>query len=172
MGVYAAGTNIVKVPRDGTVTFADSGSTNTFVVDYEAGDVAFDRTKADRVTGRDRSVIAWSRKGDDQPITGSFAVHFRQFRDARANKAAICDVLDGTGAAGAAWTKASAAHEEWNLNLLFSITGAPYTGAADGGNHTATFANCIFLWSFAEAVDGDTISVNFECMGGVTFAGL
>lgn len=171
MATFNPGTDIVKVPRDGTVTFSDSGASNTFTVDYEKGDFKFSRTKADRIVGRDRGAIAWSRKGDDPVLTFSFSVNFRQFKDSRTAKAAICDVLDGAGAVGSAWTKVSNAHEEWNLNLTFTKDGTPYTGADDGANHTAVFSTCVFTWDYTEDPSGDSITVNGECMGGVTFTG-
>ena len=70
-----------KVRRDGKITLKD-GTTPTpisLVVDYEEGNFSFEQTKADRTIIRDRGTIKSVRKGDDQPLTGSFTIYMRQF---------------------------------------------------------------------------------------------
>ena len=66
-----------KVRRDGKITLKD-GTTPTPIsleVAYEEGNFSFDQTKSDRIVIRDRGTIGSVRKGDDQPITGSFTIY-------------------------------------------------------------------------------------------------
>lgn len=164
-----AESTIVKVRRDGQIQFLDgSGSPKTYTVSYENGNVSFGREKADRIVIRDRGVIVGSRKGDDPVLTITFDVHMRSLTTSASTDLTICDVMDNTGNVPTIpWAKASAAHEEWNLNLKLTIEGTDHADAAD---HTATFAACVFTWSFSEG-DPNTISVTAECMGGYTSTG-
>jgi len=169
MATYNLGSTTIKVPRDGTLTAQDSGASNTITFKYN--NFSFDDPKFDTVIFREQGDISGSRKGDQQPVTGSFEVYFRQFTDGGTNQASIIDVFDGTGAVGSNWTKSSATHEEWNIDLLLSKTGTPYTGITDGANHVATLSQVIFRWSFSEGIDGDKLSVNFTAMGGGSYTG-
>ena len=165
-----AESTVVKVRRDGQIQFLDgSGSPKAYTVAYENGNVSFDGgAKADRIVIRDRGVITGSRRGDDPIITITFDVHMRSLTTSAGTDLTICDVMDNSGnVASIPWAKASAAHEEWNLNLKLTIEGTDHADAAD---HTATFAACVFTWSFSEG-DPNTISVTAECMGGYTSTG-
>ena len=156
----------VKVRRDGEIKFLDaSGSPKTYTVSYENGNLSFGREKADRIVIRDRGTIVGSRKGDDPTLTVSFDVHMRMLTTAAGGTdLTLVDVLDNTGnVATIPWVKASEAHEEWNLNVQFTLE----DGATD---QVATFTACIFTWEFSEG-DPDTISVTAECMGGYTATG-
>ena len=68
---------IPKVRRDGTITLID-GTTPTAVeldIQYEEGNFTFDNialAREDQTVIRDRGVITTVRKGDQQPLTGSF----------------------------------------------------------------------------------------------------
>ena len=164
-----AESTVVKVRRDGQIQFLDgSGSPKAYTVSYENGNVSFGREKADRIVIRDRGVIVGSRKGDDPVLTITFDVHMRSLTTSSGTDLTICDVMDNTGnVATIPWVKASAAHEEWNLNLKLTIEGTDHADAAD---HTGTFAACVFSWSFSEG-DPNTISVTAECMGSYTSTG-
>ena len=164
-----AESTVVKVRRDGQIQFLDgSGSPKAYTVAYENGNLSFGRDKADRIVIRDRGVIVGSRKGDDPVLTITFDVHMRSLTTSASTDLTICDVMDNSGnVASIPWVKASAAHEEWNLNLKLTIEGTDHADAAD---HTATFAACVFTWSFSEG-DPNTISVTAECMGGYTSTG-
>ena len=165
-----AESTVVKVRRDGQIQFLDgSGSPKAYTVAYENGNVSFDGgAKADRIVIRDRGVITGSRRGDDPIITITFDVHMRSLTTSAGTDLTICDVMDNSGnVASIPWAKASAAHEEWNLNLKLTIEGTDHADAAD---HTATFAACVFTWSFSEG-DPNTISVTAECMGSYTSTG-
>lgn len=164
-----AESTIVKVRRDGQIQFLDgSGSPKAYTVSYENGNVSFGREKADRIVIRDRGVIVGSRKGDDPVLTITFDVHMRSLTTSASTDLTICDVMDNSGnVASIPWVKASAANEEWNLNLKFTIENTDHGGGAD---YVATFAACIFTWSFSEG-DPNSISVSAECMGGYTVTG-
>jgi len=160
---------IVKVPRDGQITLQDgTGSPKTYVVSYENGNVSFGREKAERIVIRDRGTIVGSRKGDDPVLTITFDVHMRMLTTTTSTDLCLPDVLDNSGnVATIPWAKASAAHEEWNLNLLFQIEGSDH---GDGADYVATFAACIFTWEFSEG-NPNSISVSAECLGGYSSTG-
>ena len=164
-----AESTVVKVRRDGEVQFVDgTGSPKTYTVSYENGNVSFGREKAERIVIRDRGIIVGSRKGDDPVLTITFDVHMRSFTTTAGTDLTICDVMDNTGnVATIPWAKVSSAHEEWNLNLKFTVENTDHGGGAD---YVVTFATCIFTWEFSEG-DPNTISVTAECMGGYTATG-
>ncbi len=164
-----AESTIVKVRRDGKVTFKDgTGSPKTYEVAYEEGNVSFSRDKADRIVIRDRGVIVGSRKGDDPVITITFDIHMRSLTTTASTDLTAIDVMDNTGnVATIPWATVSSAHEEWCLHLLFTIENTDHGGGAD---YVATFSTCIFTWAFKEG-DPNTISVTAECMGGNTATG-
>ena len=161
-----AASTIPKVRRDGSITFEDAAAANSLTVTYEDGNFAFDGSgKADRIVIRDRGTIVAVRKGDDPVITGSFAVHFREFTNGSA--AVLADVIDGVGGA-ASWTSTGGgAFEQHMLTLKFTCEGSDHGDTADA---VATFAKVVSTWSFSES-DPDTLTVSFECFGGVTLTG-
>ena len=164
-----AESTIVKVRRDGEVQFVDgSGTPKSYTVSYENGNVSFGREKAERIVIRDRGAIVGSRKGDDPVLTVTFDVHMRSFTTTSGTDLTICDVMDNTGnVATIPWAKKSSAHEEWNLDLKFTVENTDHGGGAD---YVVTFSTCIFTWSFSEG-DPNTISVSAECYGGYSATG-
>jgi len=164
-----AESTIVKVRRDGEVQFVDgSGSPKSYTVSYENGNVSFGREKAERIVIRDRGAIVGSRKGDDPVLTITFDVHMRSFTTSAGTDLTICDVMDNTGnVATIPWAKKSSAHEEWNLDLKFTVENTDHGGGAD---YVVTFSTCIFTWEFSEG-DPNTISVTAECMAGYSATG-
>jgi hypothetical protein len=164
-----AESTIVKVRRDGLLTIQDgTGTPLTYTVAYENGNVSFSREKADRIVIRDRGAIVGSRKGDDPVLSVTFDVHMRMLTTTAGTDLTLIDVLDNGGnVATIPWVKTNTAHEEWCLDLVFTIEGSDH---GDGADYTATFADCIFTWDFSEG-DPNTISVTAECMGGYTSTG-
>jgi len=153
----------VKVPRDGTIVFADNGGSNTYTVAYENGNLSFDGgAKAERIVIRDRGIIVGSRKGDDPVLSASFDVHMRMFTTTAGSDLTLCDVLDKTGNASG-WTAVDPAHEEFNLDLRFTVE----DGTTD---QVVTLSKCICTWEFSEG-SPDTISVTCEVMGGYSATG-
>lgn len=169
MATYAFGSLITKVPRDGNLTFQDNSAVNTLPnIKYQ--NLTFSDPGYDKVTQRVRGDICGSRNGDQQYATGSFDVFFYQFTDSGTAQASIIDICDGTGAVGSNWTVADANHEQFTFDMVFNVSGTPYTGAADGAAHVATFSTCTAEWDFSEDIAGDKITVTFEAVS-VTYTG-
>ena len=158
-----AATTVVKVRRDGTITFADNagfGGANTYTVAYENGDLSFNREKSDRVVIRDRGAIAGLRKADDPVNQISFSVHMRDFTDGTSD--ALVDVLDFAGAASGWTTTGGTGYEEKLLDIKITVEGSNHGDSAD---HTATFTKVLFIWDFAEG-DPNVVNVSGEIYGG------
>jgi hypothetical protein len=157
-----------KVRRDGKITLKDGTSPTavTLEVAYEEGNFAFDQTKSDRIVIRDRGTIGSVRKGDDQPISGSFTIYMRQFTSATAGS--VLDFINKTGSYSSnASVSSTVATDEYAINIEFEVDGDAV--GDDDGDTTATFDTCICTASFSEG-DPNTINVSFECFNGVTFA--
>lgn len=156
-----------KVRRDGVIKLRDGTSPTpvSLTVDYEEGNFSFDQTKSDRIVIRDRGTIKSVRKGDDQPITGSFTIFMRQFTSASAGS--VLDFINKTGSYSSNISSSSSVStDEYAINIIFEVDGDA-VGDADGDT-IATFDTCICTASFAEG-DPNQITVNFECYNGVTY---
>lgn len=157
-----------KVRRDGKITLKD-GTTPTAVsleVAYEEGNFSFDQTKSDRIVIRDRGTIVSVRKGDDQPITGSFTIYMRQFTSASAGS--VLDFINKTNSYSSNVSVSSTvATDEYAINIEFEVDGDAV--GDDDGDTTATFDTCICVASFSEG-DPNQINVSFECYNGITYA--
>ena len=109
-----------KVRRDGVIKLRD-GTTPTPVsltVDYEEGNFSFDQVKSDRIVIRDRGTIKSVRKGDDQPITGSFTIYMRQFTSASAGS--VLDFINKTGSYSSnVSSSSSVSTDEYAINIIF-----------------------------------------------------
>ena len=156
-----------KVRRDGVIKLRD-GTTPTPVsltVDYEEGNFSFDQVKSDRIVIRDRGTIKSVRKGDDQPITGSFTIYMRQFTSASAGS--VLDFINKTGSYSSnVSSSSSVSTDEYAINIIFEVDGDA-VGDTESDN-IATFDTCICTASFSEG-DPNTINVSFECYNGVTY---
>ena len=161
--------SVPKIRRDGTITLLDSGATNTLNIAYEEGSFSFDQTKPDRIVLRDRSTISTVRKGDEQPITGSFSFYMRQFTSASAGSA--LDFIKKTGSySGNTSTGATGAPyvEEYAIDIKITVDGGSVGDDSGEDSHTATFARCVATASFSEG-DPNQFTISFECFGGVTY---
>lgn len=156
-----------KVRRDGKITLKDgTGTPVTLEVAYEEGNFSFDQTKSDRIVIRDRGTIVSVRKGDDQPITGSFTIYMRQFTSASAGS--VLDFINKTNAYSSNQSVSSTvATDEYAINIVFEVDGDA-VGDTDGDT-TATFDTCICLASFSEG-DPNQITISFECYNGIVYA--
>jgi hypothetical protein len=157
-----------KVRRDGVIKLKDGTSPTpvSLTVDYEEGNFAFEQTKSDRTVIRDRGTIVSVRRGDDQPITGSFTIYMRQFTSASAGS--VLDFINKTGSYSAnVSASSSVATDEYAINIVFEVDGDA-VGDTDGDT-LATFDTCICTASFSEG-DPNTITVSFECFNGVTYS--
>jgi hypothetical protein len=74
---------ILKTKRDGTLTISD-GSGKSLVVKYENGSFALNVPKAALISTLDRGELGDPpslRKGDDQPMSGTFTAYLRDVSD-------------------------------------------------------------------------------------------
>jgi len=159
-----------KVRRDGQIQLLDHGGSNTLIIAYEEGAFSFDQTKPDRIVIRDRSSIATVRRGDEQPITGSFSFYMRQFTSSTAGSA--LDFINKTGAYSGNTSSASTGQpfvEEYAIDIKITVDGTGLGDDAADDVHTATFARCVATASFSEG-DPNQFNISFECFGGVTYA--
>jgi hypothetical protein len=156
-----------KVRRDGVIKLRD-GTTPTPVsltVSYEEGNFSFDQTKSDRIVIRDRGTIGSVRRGDDQPITGSFTIYMRQFTSASAGS--VLDFINKTGSYSSNVSSSSAVStDEYAINIIFEVDGDAV--GDDDGDTIATFDTCICLAAFSEG-DPNQITISFECYNGVIY---
>ena len=157
-----------KVRRDGVIKLRD-GTTPTpisLTVDYEEGNFSFEQTKSDRTIIRDRGTIKSVRRGDDQPITGSFTIFMRQFTSSSAGS--VLDFINKTGSySGNVSSSSAVSTDEYAINIIFEVDGDA-VGDSDGDT-LATFDTCICTASFAEG-DPNTITISFECFNGVVYS--
>jgi len=157
-----------KVRRDGVIKLQDGTSPTpiSLTVDYEEGNFSFEQTKADRTIIRDRGTIKSVRKGDDQPITGSFTIYMRQFTSSSAGS--VLDFINKTGSYSSNVSASSAVStDEYAINIVFEVDGDA-VGDSDGDT-LATFDTCICTASFSEG-DPNTITVSFECFNGLVYS--
>jgi hypothetical protein len=156
-----------KVRRDGVIKLRDGTSPTpvSLTVSYEEGNFSFDQTKSDRIVIRDRGTIGSVRKGDDQPITGSFTIYMRQFTSASAGS--VLDFINKTGSYSSNVSSSSAVStDEYAINIIFEVDGDA-VGDSDGDT-IATFDTCICLAAFSEG-DPNQITISFECYNGVIY---
>ena len=160
---------IPKVRRDGKITLQDSGATNTLEISYEEGNFTFDVAKDDQTVIRDRGSISTVRKGDEQPITGSFNAYMRQFCD-NSEAGSILDFINKTG--------------HYSTNTSTGSTGTPFVehycidiqyfveaSSLESLDHTATLSRCVCTVSFAEG-DPSAFTISFTAYGGVAYVEL
>jgi len=159
---------IPKVRRDGTLVLKDgTGTPVTLTVAYEEGNFSFDVPLDAQTVIRDRSLIVAVRKGDEEPISGSFSFYFRAFSSSDAG--GVRDFISGsnayssnvsTGGTGSPYV------EHFAVDMQFTVEG---TDLGDAADHVATFSKCVCSMSFAEG-DPDTWTLNFTCYGGVSYS--
>lgn len=147
---------IVKVLGDGTLKFKDSGGSNSYTVDYEAGDLQI------TVGGRAVNVFLNRghfgaspsiRYGDDQECTFTFTA---QLRDAGADTGAatLQDVLQwlvgssATSYVNTNWVPIGGASAEVNTaQLEWTVEGSDH---GDGADHIWTLSPCVCTHAIAE----------------------
>lgn len=164
---------IPKVRRDGTITLID-GTTPTAVeldIQYEEGNFTFDNialAREDQTVIRDRGVITTVRKGDQQPLTGSFNAYFRQFRSGSAG--AVLDFISKTGSYSSNASTGSGGSvyvEFYAIDIKYTSAG---TALGDDADSTVTLEKCVCTASFAEG-DPSSFTINFTSYGDVTYTG-
>ena len=153
-----AESTIVKTKRDGTISFADLGASNTYTVAYEAGDLTIDIPGPTVTNSLDRGIMGATpslRYGDDQPMTGSFTAQLRDISDA--TDQTLFELIAKSGAIGG-WTSTLGANAEVAaVTLTFQIEGTDHGDAAD---HTIVCNHCVVTGGISEG-DPSTISISF-----------
>ena len=153
-----AESTIVKTKRDGTISFADLGASNTYTVAYEAGDLTIDIPGPTVTNSLDRGIMGATpslRYGDDQPMTGSFTAQLRDISDA--TDQTLFELIAKSGAIGG-WTSTLGANAEVAaVTLTFQIEGTDHGDAAD---HTVVCNHCVVTGGISEG-DPSTISISF-----------
>jgi len=160
-----AASDVVKVARDGTLTLSDGTTPTalTFEIDFEDGDFSFSDDKTERIVIRDRSRIVGLRKGDDSVPSFSFSVYMRDFRDDA--DATIIDVIENTNGASSWVSTGGTGFEQYLLDLEIRVEG---TSHGDSNDDVMTMTKCFLNWDFAEAKEGNKITVTGEVYGTVT----
>ena len=160
---------IPKVRRDGILTLQDNGATNTLEISYEEGNFTFDVAKEDQTVIRDRGTIVTVRKGDQQPITGSFNAYMRQFTDP-SETGSIIDFIDKSGAYSSNVSTGSSGSpfvEHYCIDIVYKVEAT----SLESLDHSATLSRCVCTVSFSEG-DPSSFAISFTCYGGVTYAEL
>ena len=159
---------IPKTRRDGRIEL-NAGATLT--VAYETGDFTYESpgggdSFADQTVIRDREVICTVRKGDEQPISGSFSFYFRDFTDSEVGgvrdfitKSNAYSGNTSTGGVGTPFI------EHYCIDITFEIDGALDGLGTDG---KAVFSKCVCTFSLSEG-DPGAYNLSFTAYGGVTY---
>tara|TARA_Y100001973_G_C5205094_1_gene340937 strand:+ start:4400 stop:4900 length:501 start_codon:yes stop_codon:yes gene_type:complete len=157
---------IPKVKKDGTIILTD-GSANSLTVAYEEGNFSFDFPLEDAIVIRDRGTISCVRKGDNQPITGTFSFYFRDFTDSEVGgvrdfitKQNAYSANTSTGTAGSPYV------EHYCISIKYEIDSS--LDGHSSTNSAATLAKCTCSFSFSEG-DPSAFSISFTAYGGVTY---
>ncbi len=160
---------IPKVRRDGVLTLKDgTGTPVELEISYEEGNFTFDVAKEDQTVIRDRGTISTVRKGDEQPITGSFNAYMRQFTD-NSEAGSILDFINKTGHYNSNVSTGSGVPfiEHYCIDIVYKVEAT----SLETLDHSATLSKCICTVSFAEG-DPSAFSISFTCYNGVTYAEL
>tara|TARA_R100000654_G_scaffold64989_4_gene92760 strand:+ start:4305 stop:4805 length:501 start_codon:yes stop_codon:yes gene_type:complete len=157
---------IPKVRRDGSIVLREQGGTSLQVA-FEEGNFSVDVPKDDQTVIRDRSTIVTVRRGDEQPITGSFSFFFRDFTDNEAgsvrdfiNKENFYSGNTSTGSTGTPFV------EFYAIDIDFEVD-----GTLDGNtsaNPKLTLSKAVCTFSLSEG-DPGSYTINFTAYGGVSY---
>lgn len=153
-----AESTVIRNKRDETIVISHAGS-GTYTVAYEVGDFEVDHPLEGVDNYLDRGVMPSTpsiRKGDDQPITGSFTVHLRD-----SVLAADVTMLDlaviFAGGAASAWTSTMGT----NSDVVTYTMSRTIVGAAFGSvDRTLVYPFCVFRASESNG-NPSTVKVSF-----------
>lgn len=156
-----AESTIVRIKRDAAITIAGSAG-STYTVAYEPGVFQVDIPLWDTQNFLDRGEMPSTpsiRKGDDQPMSGSFSAYLRDLGDTSNAYATLLDICVQFASNYAASTMTStigAASDEKTYTMTYIVDGTPF-GEAD---KTLTFSYCVLRGSLQEG-DPSAVSVTF-----------
>ena len=146
---------IVKSKRDGSLTFSDNASANSYTVSFEAGDLSIAIPGPTVISPLDRGSLGDPpslRYSDDAPITGSFTAYLRDLTDD--GYSTLTEIILQTGDVGNNWVSTLATNAEvFTLDLEWQITDPD-------GTHSLTLPYCVVTGSLSEG-DPDQISISF-----------
>ena len=144
---------------DGTIKLQDgSGTPNSVTIAVEEGDLTFsNKQNVDNIL--DRGSLSHMREGEEEPVTGSFSVHFIQLIKAGGDSdPELQEIASFTGAA-ASWVSTNDDNGDVKtIDLLFEIVN-PDSGLE---NERITFTKVRFLsWDLEEGRP-NKLSVEFQ----------
>lgn len=144
-----AESTVCKTNRDGTITIADLGGTNSYTIAFETGDFNADTPGPEILLFLDRGEIGATpcvRKGDEAISTGGFSCYLRDVTDAATETA--LDFIHQSGFVGASWVSTlGATAEVETVSVTVTINGTVH---GDGADHTVVYNHCRLKGGFAE----------------------
>lgn len=150
--------SIVKTLRDGTLTITDG--TRTCVIAFEEGTLSLDVPGPTINHFPDRGEISTTapslRKGEDQPMSGSFTAYQRDISDA--SYITLEEILLNSGYYASTWVSTlGATAEVKTVTLQWDVEG---TNHGDASDHQIICKFCVPSGSIAEG-NPNVVSVNF-----------
>ena len=158
---------VPKTKRDGKIELVDgTGSPVILEVAYEDGNFSFSQPQQfSELVIMDRGSFSTVRRQDEQPITGSFAFHFREFTSA--DVGSVRDFINKSGAYAANISTGDAGVpyvEHFCIDIRYTAEGTDFGDTAD---HIVGLGKCVCSLDFSEG-DPSSFTLNFTCYGGVT----
>ena len=155
-----AESTVCKVLRDGTITIADSGGTNSYTIAFEAGDFTATTPGPAINVFLDRNQLTATpcvRKGAEAGSSGSFTCYFRDVTDAATETA--LDFINEKGFVSSDWVSTLGATAEVLLvSITITVEGSDH---GDGADHTIVYNHCKLTGSWGEG-DPNTISFTWQ----------
>lgn len=152
----------VRVKRDIQIIFYDSGAVRSYTVAWEPGDFNYavpDYTVVNPLDRGELTATPQLRKGDDQPITGGFSVHFRDPGDTANAYATMQDLAHRFSGryVDANWASTHGSNGDVPTVTMSVTIDGTFAGEAD---KTLTFPFVVLRANYA---DGDpcTLQVTF-----------
>ena len=159
----------VKNFRDHTTALSDGTAVTPldYTLNIVPGSFKYDDPGHDEILIRDQGEIAGTRKGNANPITGSYQAYFRQFTDG--SEDALIDFIKAGGNLAAMVTTGTNAFKDFvHVDLVHTVEGTDFGDSAD---HVATFSDCVQKYGYDISGEIAVIDVTFTCYGGAAFTG-
>ena len=156
-----AESTIVRIKRDAAIVIAGSAG-NSYTLAYEPGDFQIDIPLTAVQNFLDRGEMPTTpsiRKGDDQPMTGSFSAYLRDLGDTANGYSTlleICAQFASNYSVTSMTSTMGANSDERTYTITYVVDGTPF-GEAD---KTLSLSFCSLRGSLAEG-DPSSVSVKF-----------